>query len=124
MKLKRDEQTGNLESFRDYLRLMARLVINARLQPKLDASDIVQQTLLHAHEHWDQFRGGTDAELAGWLGAILQNTLAMASRRFARTRKIVERVLTSAQAINHLTIAIYSPLSITCYRSVNLKGSR
>jgi RNA polymerase sigma-70 factor (ECF subfamily) len=78
-----ENKAWGLERFRDYLRLLARLQLDARLQAKLDASDIVQQTLLQAHEHQDQFRGRTDAELAGWLRTILANTLAAAARRFA-----------------------------------------
>jgi hypothetical protein len=42
------------------------------------ASDIVQQTLLQAHEHRDQFRGASEAELVGWLRTILANILAAA----------------------------------------------
>ena len=51
-----------LESFREYLRLLARMNMDPRLQGRIDPSDIVQQTLLKAHEKQDQFRGKTDAE--------------------------------------------------------------
>jgi RNA polymerase sigma-70 factor (ECF subfamily) len=71
-----------LDGFRDYLRLLARLQLDPRLQSKLDASDIVQETLLKAHAKMDQFRGTTEAELAGWLRQILANTLAEALRRY------------------------------------------
>ena len=52
-----------------------------RLRAKLDASDIVQQTILHAHERRAQFRGQTEAEWLGWLRAILANVLAAALRK-------------------------------------------
>jgi RNA polymerase sigma-70 factor (ECF subfamily) len=86
-----DEKTWGLERFRDYLRLLARLQVDARLQAKLDASDVVQQALLQAHEHRDQFHGRTDAELAAWLRTILANTLAAASRRFATDARDLRR---------------------------------
>jgi RNA polymerase sigma-70 factor (ECF subfamily) len=72
-----------LEAYRDYLCLLARLQMANRLQAKLDASDIVQQTLLQAHEGRGQFRGRTEGELLAWLRAILANVLAAAARRFA-----------------------------------------
>ncbi len=73
-----------LEQYRDYLRLLARLQINSRLRSRLDPSDVVQQTLLIAHEKLDQFRGRTQAELAAWLREILAKTVGQATRRFFR----------------------------------------
>jgi RNA polymerase sigma-70 factor (ECF subfamily) len=58
------------------------LQIDARLQSKLDPSDIVQLTLLKAHQNIDQFRGQTSAEMAAWLRRILANTLIDAVRKF------------------------------------------
>jgi RNA polymerase sigma-70 factor, ECF subfamily len=73
----------DLGRFRPYLRLLARLHLDPRLQGKLDPSDVVQETLLRAHEKIEQFRGSTDAELAGWLRQILANHLLEAARKFS-----------------------------------------
>ena len=52
-----------LEQYRSYLRLLARLHWHWRLRGKFDPSDIVQQTIVHALEAREQFRGKTDQEL-------------------------------------------------------------
>lgn len=89
------------ERFAEYLRLLARLQIDPHLQPKMDASDIVQQTLLQAHEHRSQFRGKSDAELAGWLRTILANTLGMAVRRFSTEARDLGRECSLQDSLTH-----------------------
>jgi RNA polymerase sigma-70 factor (ECF subfamily) len=80
---------GPLEQYRDYLRLLARLQVDPRLEGKIDPSDVVQETLLKAHERRGQFRGSTDPELAAWLRQILANQLAEALRRYTRQKRDV-----------------------------------
>lgn len=84
-----DDPGMALEQFRDYLRLLARLQLDPRLQAKLDASDLVQQTLLKAHQALNQFRGTTAAEQAAWLRQILARTLANAIRDHGRAKRDV-----------------------------------
>ncbi len=80
-----------LGRYRDYLLVLARLHLGARLRTKLDASDIVQQTILQAHTHQAQFRGATEAEWLGWLRVILANTLAGVVREFETAARDLSR---------------------------------
>lgn len=76
-----------LEAYRDYLRLLARIQLGSRLQAKMDASDVVQQTILQALEFRDQFRGTTEGEKLAWLRTILANVLAGTVRRYETQRR-------------------------------------
>jgi RNA polymerase sigma-70 factor, ECF subfamily len=81
----------DLERFRAYLRLLARLHLAPELQGKLEASDVVQQTMLQAFQAQEQFRGNSDVERIAWLRQILARNLAMAVRDFKRAKRNVAR---------------------------------
>jgi RNA polymerase sigma-70 factor, ECF subfamily len=80
---------AELERYRHYLGLLARSQLQPRLQSKLGASDIVQETLLKATQNLGQYRGKSEAELAGWLRRILTNTLVDAVRELQGARRDV-----------------------------------
>ncbi len=86
-----DAHSLALERFREYLHLLARLHMGAQLQGKLDASDVVQQTLLEAHRKRDQFRGRSAAEMAAWLRQMLACAIADAVRAAGRIKRDVAR---------------------------------
>src|SRR5262249_33404639 len=79
-----DELARRLESFRNYLLLLARVQLDDRLRGHLDPDDLVQQTLTRALEKRDRFRGSDDAQRAAWLRRLLSRTLIDAARKFAR----------------------------------------
>lgn len=78
-----------VEQFRGYLVAVARLQVAARpwLAAKLDASDLVQQTLLKAHAAREQFRGTSPGEVAAWLRQILCRTLANEARALFQAKR-------------------------------------
>jgi RNA polymerase sigma-70 factor (ECF subfamily) len=86
-----EDQPQPLEQFRPYLLLLAQRQLVGRAPSRLDASDVVQQTLLEAHRRHEQFRGGTDAERAAWLRQILAHNLADAERALHRDKRDVSR---------------------------------
>jgi RNA polymerase sigma-70 factor (ECF subfamily) len=75
-----------LEHYRTYLELLARVQIGRRLQGKVDADDLVQETFLEAHRHFGQFYGTTEGEFASWLRHILAARLGKLVRRYVGTQ--------------------------------------
>jgi RNA polymerase sigma-70 factor (ECF subfamily) len=71
-----------LEAHRYYLTLLARIQIGRRLQGKVDAADLVQETFLAAHRDFGQYRGSTEKEFAHWLRQILACKVSDLVRRY------------------------------------------
>jgi RNA polymerase sigma-70 factor, ECF subfamily len=80
-----------LEKFRNYLHILTRLQLGPGSSSKLDASDIVQETLLHAYQKRDQFRGNDDAARAKWLRTILARKVTDAMRSQRRHKRDIDR---------------------------------
>jgi RNA polymerase sigma-70 factor (ECF subfamily) len=74
-----------LEMYRRYLSLLARVQIGQRLQGKVDAEDLVQETFLDAHRNFPRFQGRSEGELIRWLRQILAAKLADLLRRYLGT---------------------------------------
>lgn len=92
--------------------LLARTRVDGVLRGRVDPSDIVQQTLLLATRDAAQFRGTSDAELAGWLRGIMGHVLAhelqsvAAAKRDASLEVSMESLLDqSAQRLDDLLAA-------------------
>src|SRR5882724_1602892 len=90
-----------VEDYRDYLHLLARLQLDPRLRGKLDPSDVVQQTLVKAHQNREQFRGHTEGEQAAWLRRILANSLIDAARKYQKevaVEVVIEKAIHESSA--------------------------
>ena len=121
------ERRDRLDAFREQLLRMAQCHVPARLQGKLDASDIVQQTLLNAHARCDQFEGETEAELAGWLRRILANAIIDANRTFTGKRDVdLERSLAGAvdQSSDKPAIVLVSEQSTPSAKAIRNEEER
>jgi len=88
-----------LERFRDYLSLLARLQLDAKLQGKVDLSGVVQQTLLEAHQALAQFPDRNDALRAAWLRQILANNLRDEIRKLSTAARDADRECSLEAAI-------------------------
>jgi len=75
-----------LAQYERYLALLARVQIGKRLQGKLDAADVVQETFLEAHRNFGRFRGGSEGQLIAWLRQILATKLAEVFRHYLGTQ--------------------------------------
>jgi len=75
------------ELCRNYVGVIARAQVESWMRAKVDASDLVQQTLLEAHRGFDNFTGSTDAEWLAWLKQILGNN----TRDFVRHYRTAKR---------------------------------
>ena len=111
MNTNEDERGDALEKHRNYLRLLARMQFPAKLRGKLEQSDVIQQTLLHAHQALETFRGNSDAEMAAWLRQILTRNLIHASRDYSRAKRDVAKERSLNKSLDESSARIESWLA-------------
>jgi RNA polymerase sigma-70 factor (ECF subfamily) len=100
------DRSPDPEQFRSYLRLLARMQLPPRLAPKVDTSDVVQQTLIQAYQAIGGFRGQSSREMAGWLRQILAHHLAHVVRDFGRLKRDTGRELPLAQVLDESSVRL------------------
>jgi RNA polymerase sigma-70 factor (ECF subfamily) len=61
--------------------------VGPALRAKVDASDVIQETLWKAYRGFPEFRGTTEGELLAWLRRVLARTIADHVRRYAKTAR-------------------------------------
>jgi RNA polymerase sigma-70 factor, ECF subfamily len=107
-------ETVDLERFRAYLILLARLEIAPRLRDKVDLSGVVQQTLLEAHQGLNNYPGGrkTEAEITAWLRSILSHNLADVLRKLTTRKRDVRREWSLEQALDQSTSRLEQWLTV------------
>ena len=75
------------DACRSYIDLAARYHLQRRLRAKVDASDIVQQSLLEAHRGFDRFVGESPGEWFAWLKRIVAHNAYDEAKRWRGTAK-------------------------------------
>jgi RNA polymerase sigma-70 factor (ECF subfamily) len=75
------------QACRPYLGMVAQTQMEHWLQAKVDASDLVQETMLEAYRDFDRFSGQSEGEWLGWLKRILAHNVADYIRRYRGTAK-------------------------------------
>lgn len=77
--------------FREFLKQLAESQLNPNYKRRVDASDVVQATLLEAHQNRETLRHEDTAAIAGWLRTMLQHNIMDAVRHATRERRDVRR---------------------------------
>jgi RNA polymerase sigma-70 factor (ECF subfamily) len=90
----------DLERYRHYLHLLARLHVDARLRGKIDLSGVVQQTLLEAYRARQRAAGEGDPSPAAWLRRILVHNLTDEVRKLTAAVRDMERERSLEQALD------------------------
>ena len=77
---------------RSYVGLRARIQMEKRLQGKVDASDLVQQSMLDAHRGFEEFSGTTPDEWFAWLNRVVaRNAVDLVRHYIVAERRAIGR---------------------------------
>lgn len=99
-----------LDRYRNYLLLIANEEFDSDIQGKAGASDVVQDSMLHAQQHLGKFRGTQETEFRAWLRSILTNDLRQVRRVYsAQKRNVTREISTDADTATNPRPALLDP---------------
>ena len=104
------EFESEVQKFRPYLLVLARGQIPTSLQGRIEASDVVQDTLLEAFRKQSDFRGSNVQTLAGWLRSLLNFNMIDAIRRHSRLSRDVAREIRAPRSLEESALGLESLL--------------
>jgi len=123
-----EQLARRLEAFRAYLRLLARLQLDAHLLGKVDLSGVVQQTLLEAHHVLNHGDAVEPDKLPPLLRRLLANNLADEARKAlalkrdaGRERSLDEALQRSSARLEAFLAAEQSSPSVRAERNEELR---
>lgn len=82
-----DARNDLFEHCRAYVGFLARSHVESWLQAKVDASDLIQQTMMDAHRGLNEFEGQSEGEWLAWLKQILRHNATDFIRRFGAAKR-------------------------------------
>jgi RNA polymerase sigma-70 factor (ECF subfamily) len=106
-----NETHPDLEKHRSYLKILADMDLNPRLRAKEDVSDVVQVTLMQAHQDFAAFRGSTEAELRAWLKVILTHKLINLAKHHTAQKRDIRREVSIDQRLQESAARIVGQIS-------------
>jgi RNA polymerase sigma-70 factor (ECF subfamily) len=96
----------NLEEYREYLRLLAELQLDGRLQGKIDLSGVIQQTMLEAYQALPKYERQDSDHLAAWLRRILANNLTDEIRKLKTGKRDLGRERSLEAALDQSSVRL------------------
>ncbi len=76
-----------LQTYRNYLMILATNQFDRRLRQRLNPSDLVQEAMLAVHRDFAKFRGHAEGEFLAWLRKILIHCLHRAIETHVRAKR-------------------------------------
>ncbi len=87
----RDAQSELFSQLQSYFLIMARHQLDAELRPRVNPSDIVQESLAKATKALPEFRGSSEREVRAWLKRIVGNEIKEQRRKHRQQKRDVGR---------------------------------
>jgi len=113
-----------LERYRRYFHSMARDELDSRLNRRIDASDIVQESFLDAQRGFAKFEGAEEDDLIHWLRrVVLHNVIEQARHHKGAQKRSLDREITGTRSGGHRDSTIASEESSVGSRMVRREES-